>query len=287
MLRVDLIRGQDPGAERLAWLEQTARTTGAGESLVAGLGSVAAARQMLGDDAGARSLLAEVVTLPDVGSWWWFTLSAHPGSYGDGTRRARPRLSDGRVSGTPDAVHAARRRSREGARSSRLAATAWAASDAYADAVQRWEGLGVIPELGHALLGRGRTLRGAGPVRRSPDRARAGPGHLRAPPCAARAPGHRCGHQRDDPSGLLDHWRVPRHRSSSRPPEAGQGRGLVHPRRDLGFVDVATDSEVHAARRPCPSRSVHRPGSGASDVPRPNVSLTWPANPPHGSTSRH
>ena len=157
MLRVDLIRGQDPGAERLAWLEQTARTTGAGESLVAGLGSVAAARQMLGDDAGARSLLTEVVALPDVGSWWWFTLlpTLVRAATALGELELAATMTTYREPQMPYTQHAV-----VSARAALVEARGdgWAASDAYADAARRWEGLGVVPELGHALLGRGRTL---------------------------------------------------------------------------------------------------------------------------------
>ena len=71
MLRVDILRGHDPGAERLEWIEQTARHTEAAESLSAGLGTVGAARLMVGDPSAARRLLAELVAFEDVGTSSW------------------------------------------------------------------------------------------------------------------------------------------------------------------------------------------------------------------------
>ena len=62
-------------------------------------------------------------------------------------------------------------------------------------------------------------------------------------------------------------------------PETGDGRGLLHPRRQLAFVEVVSGFEVHAARVLAHADRGNG-GTGVRGVPRPNVSLTWPAKPP-------
>ena len=62
--------------------------------------------------------------------------------------------------------------------------------------------------------------------------------------------------------------------------ETGDIRCLFHPRRDRPSSRSSTDS------RSTPRESLPIPigvtgGTGVSAVPRPNVSLTWPAKPPH------
>ena len=184
MLRLDVLRGRDPGAERLAWIEQAARHTEAGESLSGGLGTVSLARMMLGDAAGARSLMAELVALEDVGTWYWFALlpSLVRNAIGVGDLElaaAIHRHSEPHVPSATTAVAAGAAALLE-ARGDLDAAAA-----AYADAGVRWETLGIVPELAFALLGEGRTLLALGrpeDARPALDRARAIFGDLGAEP---------------------------------------------------------------------------------------------------------
>ena len=185
VLRVDVLRGRDPGAERLAWIEQTARRTEAGESLVIGLGTVSAARIMLGDAPGATRLLTELVELEDIGTAWWVTilptLMRTTVAAGDLELAARihGRSPHPEVPSAENAIVAAIAALHE-ARGDHAAA-----ADAYTDAVRRFEEMEVIPELAFALLGQGRTLTALGrPEEAWPaiERARATFADLRAEP---------------------------------------------------------------------------------------------------------
>ena len=156
-LRVDHLRGNDPGIDVLDWIERTARHTEAGESMTAGLGIRSVIRLMLGHAVEARRLLTEVVSLDDPGTFWWFSLL--------------PTLVRGAIA-SEDLVlaRAIEKRCSQSVPSAEnaLAAAAAAlleaegdldaAADAYEDAVRRLEALEVIPELAFALLGHGRTL---------------------------------------------------------------------------------------------------------------------------------
>ena len=61
------------------------------------------------------------------------------------------------------------------------------AADAYADAADRWERFGVVPEQAFALLGQGRCLARAVPTDRGRTRPATRPRDLRAAPGRARA----------------------------------------------------------------------------------------------------
>jgi tetratricopeptide (TPR) repeat protein len=167
-LRVDVLRGLDPGAERLEWLEGTARHTEAPESLSAGLGMVSAVRLMLGDAAEAQHLLAELAASEDVGISWWFSLlptnvrsAIQLGDLELATaiqRKVEPTVPF-QANGAATAVAAILEGRGE----------LEAAAEAYSDSIGRWDAQGVIPELAFALLGHGRTLLALG----RPDGARA------------------------------------------------------------------------------------------------------------------
>ena len=156
-LGVDILRGHDPGAEFLEWVERTARHTEAAESLSAGLGTVGAARLMLGDASAARRLVAELVAFEDVGSSWWFALLPM-------LVRSAIRMDDLDLAAAIHRKVEPQIPSHEHGAAAAAAALLEArgeleaAAEAYADAVRRWEALGVIPELAFALLGHGRTL---------------------------------------------------------------------------------------------------------------------------------
>ena len=173
-LRIDVLRGIDPGAERLAWIERTARHTEFVESLTGGLGSVAAARVMLGDVDGARNLLNELVAPGDAGSFYWFmllpTLVRSALEIGDvGLAEALHHKVEPQVPLSIDSAASAAAALLE-ARGDHAAAV-----DAYADVARRWDDKAVIADLAYALLGHGRSQLALGrpqDARPSLDRAR-------------------------------------------------------------------------------------------------------------------
>ena len=102
-------------------------------------------------------MIAELVALEDVGTWWWFallpTLVRLTIELGDldlaatilhHTAPQVPYTQNAVAVGTASLLEA--RKELE------------AAAEAYADAVRRWDDQGVVPELAFALLGHGRTL---------------------------------------------------------------------------------------------------------------------------------
>jgi hypothetical protein len=174
LLRIDVLRGIDPGAARLAWIERTARHTEAGESMVGGLGSVAAARVMLGDHDGARTLINEILAPGEVGFTYWFmvlpTLVRGALEMGDvGLAEALHQRVEPQV---PLSVYTA---TAAGAAVLEARGDHAAAVDAYAEASQKWDDMGMVAELGYAHLGRGRSLLALGrplDARASLDQAR-------------------------------------------------------------------------------------------------------------------
>ncbi len=195
-LRVDVLRGRDPGAESLAWIEQAARHTEAGESLSGGLGTVSAARLMLGDAAEARRLLAEIVALEDVGTWYWFTLLP---------TLVRTAISAGALE-LAEAIHGRSEPQVPFAEHVVAAGAAMlleargdheTAADAYADVVGRFEAMGVIPELAFALLGQGRSLVALGRAEEARAVLERAEAIFTRPPCRAGAPGDPCRGRRD------------------------------------------------------------------------------------------
>ena len=87
--------------------------------------------------------------------------------------------SDSRPASSPAPPTTSTRSSRRTPPSPRPAATIQAAADGYADAAERWQPFGVVPEQAFALLGQGRCLLGlARPTEAAPSCP--GPGDLRA-----------------------------------------------------------------------------------------------------------
>ena len=172
------------GADRLAWIEHTARQTEAPESLSAGLGAVSAMLAMLGDRAGARRLMVELLGRADVGTWWWFTLLPtlvrRAIGFGDvDLAAAINRHSDSTAPMAENAAAAGRAAILEARGDLR------AAVDVYADAIERWEAQGMAVELAFVDLGRGRSLRALGQTddaRHALERARAVFTELKATP---------------------------------------------------------------------------------------------------------
>lgn len=156
--RIQALRGQPALAfDHLEWLETTARDTGAAEILVMGLGSAAITHADLGNVTQATALLSEL-TAPDshdISIFAAYLPALVRTALRLGERELAHSLGEGHRPHTPYAQHAL------------MTATAaiaeargdhQAAADGYADAAQRWEQFGVIPEYANALLGHGRCL---------------------------------------------------------------------------------------------------------------------------------
>jgi tetratricopeptide (TPR) repeat protein len=193
-------RGQaEQVAGSLEWLESTARGTDDLHLVAFGLGSSALARVGIGQDDRAAALLAEIDALPEAQDLYYVdclpTIVRMALALGD--RDLAERLVDRVEPSYPYAGHAllAANAALAEARGDLRPAT-----DAYAEAADRWERFGDVPENAFALLGQGRCLVGlarptegrTGPARSSRDfrAARCGTGARgdgRAPPAGDRA----------------------------------------------------------------------------------------------------
>ena len=161
--RIHTLRGQPAlAADYLDWLITTARDAGAAEILVFGLGAAAITHTALGNTKLATTLVTELAAAPGIrDNTYYAALLAtlvraaitinHPDIAQSLTSEYRPH--------TPYAQHAL------------ITATAaltetrrdhQAAADGYADAADRWEQFGVIPEHAYALQGHGRCLTALG-----------------------------------------------------------------------------------------------------------------------------
>jgi hypothetical protein len=146
-------------AGALDWLESTSRGTGAVDHAVLGLGASALAPAGLGEDERAAALLAEIEATPGARANWGYAIHLPTmvrSALGIGDRELAERLVDGVEPRYPYA---------EQALVAANAALAEArgdlqAADAYAEAADRWERFGVVPEQAFALLGQGRCLVG-------------------------------------------------------------------------------------------------------------------------------
>jgi tetratricopeptide (TPR) repeat protein len=160
-LRILTLRGQAARmADSLDWLEAASRETGAAEDALIGLGSSAFARAGLGQADRASALLTEIEATPRVRealSFAAYLPAMVRTALAIGDRQLAERLVGGVEPLHPYAQHAL------------VAANAALAEDrgdletaanAYAEAADRWNGFGVVPESGFALLGRGRCLLG-------------------------------------------------------------------------------------------------------------------------------
>jgi class 3 adenylate cyclase/tetratricopeptide (TPR) repeat protein len=155
------VRGQAAQvAHSLDWIESTSRGAGAPEYAVIGLASSALVRAGLGQNEAAAELLAEVETTSGAREIMYYAVYLNAmvrTALAIGHRELAERVGGGVEPRYPYAEHAL------------LAANAalaeargdlQAAADAYADAADRWERFGVVPEQAFALLGQGRCLLG-------------------------------------------------------------------------------------------------------------------------------
>jgi tetratricopeptide (TPR) repeat protein len=157
--RIHALRGQPMlAAEHLEWLETTARDTGAAEILVMGLGSAAITHADLGDTTRAAALLTELAAAQDTRDNPQYA-ALLPALIRTALAIGHLDIAHGLATGyqprTPYAHHALITVT---AALTEARGDTQAAADGYADAAQRWEQFGVIPEYAYALLGHGRCL---------------------------------------------------------------------------------------------------------------------------------
>jgi hypothetical protein len=142
------------------WLESAALESGDVQDLVIGLGSSALARAALGQSEAAARLLAELAETTEVRETPYYPALLSPmvrAALGIRDPGLAERLASGVEPRYPYAEHAL------------VAANAalaedrgdlQTAADAYAEAADRWERFGVVPEQAFALLGQGRSMLG-------------------------------------------------------------------------------------------------------------------------------
>ena len=159
--RILALRGQGAEVvEWLDWLEASSRELGTPEDIVLGLASAAMGRAGVGQDEAAAALLAELESYPGSRD-----NQSYPALLPAMVRTAlgidHPELAERLVSGleprTPYAEHAL---VAANAALTEARGDLSSAADAYADAADRWERFGVVPEQAFALLGQGRCLVG-------------------------------------------------------------------------------------------------------------------------------
>jgi class 3 adenylate cyclase/tetratricopeptide (TPR) repeat protein len=160
-VRVSSLRGQgDRLASRIDWLEASVSELPTPDNVIIGLGSAALGRALLGPDEATASLLDRIETTP--GTRETLTYSAYLPSLvraalGISDTALAERLVHGLEPRYPYTEHtlvaanAALTESREDLE---------VAAEGYADAADRWERFGVVPEQAFALLGHGRCLLG-------------------------------------------------------------------------------------------------------------------------------
>ncbi len=157
--RILTLRGQAAQTgDWLDWLETTGRETAAADLTVASLGSAAVARAALEQHGAAVALLTEVEGRPDSRDTHFYA-AFFPAMVRVALTIGNPELAERLVTGVEPrtsiaehalvAVHATLAEARGDHET--------AAAD-YAQAAERWQQFGVIPEQAYALLGQGRCL---------------------------------------------------------------------------------------------------------------------------------
>ncbi len=144
----------------LDWLESTSRGEGSASYAVIGLGASAIARTAIGQDDRAAALLAELEATPDAREALYYAAllpAMMRTALGLGDRELAERLADGFESRYPYAEHSL---VAANAALSEARGDLQAAAEDYAEAADRWERFGVVPEQAFALLGQGRCLLG-------------------------------------------------------------------------------------------------------------------------------
>ena len=160
-MRIHVLRGQTTQiGGMLDWVESTAREPEDPTMHQLGLGSVALARAALGQDQAAVALIAEVEAFPGARDNLYFP-TLLPSTVRSALRMDELQLAERLVNGLepryPYAEHAL---VAANAALTEARGDLSSAAGAYADAADRWERFGVVPEQAFALLGQGRCLIG-------------------------------------------------------------------------------------------------------------------------------
>ncbi|MDH4112275.1 MAG: hypothetical protein OEV60_06260 [Actinomycetota bacterium] len=170
-VRIPALLGQgNEVADSLEWLVSAARGTEDPQTVVMGLGSAALVRGELAKDEAAAALLAELESFPGVRDSFNYP-ALLPAMVRAAVRIDERALAARLVTGLepryPLAEHAL---AAANAALAEAGGNLQFASDAYADAADRWERFGIVPERAFALLGRGRCLIGLSrPIDAAPD----------------------------------------------------------------------------------------------------------------------
>ena len=159
--RLLALRGESAKmADKLDWIEATSREFGSPGYAVGGLATSAAARSAVGQTKAAATLLTEIDAIPGAHEFPGYAAFL-PEMVRTALAIGDPQLAERLVGGVeprfPVAEHALVAAS---AALTEARGDLQAAADSYADAVARWERLGVVPEQAFALLGQGRCLLG-------------------------------------------------------------------------------------------------------------------------------
>jgi tetratricopeptide (TPR) repeat protein len=155
------LRGQAmQAADVLARLESSSRELGSVEDIVQGLGSAALVRAELEQDEAVAALLVEVEACPGAREDLYYP-PLLPAMVRAALRIGELELAERLVADyeprTPYAEHAF---VAANASLAEAGGDLQAAADAYAEAADRWDRFGVVPEQAFALLGQGRCLLG-------------------------------------------------------------------------------------------------------------------------------
>ena len=157
--RIHVLRGTPArAADHLPWLETTSRDTGDAEGLVFGLGSAAVTHAALTNPTHAATLLTELAAAQDARDNPQYAAllpALIRTALAIDHRDIAHSLTAGYQPRTPYAHHALTTTT---AALAEAAIDLQAAADGYADASERWQQFGVVPEHAFALLGHGRCL---------------------------------------------------------------------------------------------------------------------------------
>jgi class 3 adenylate cyclase/tetratricopeptide (TPR) repeat protein len=157
--RIHTLRGQPAlVAGYLGWLETTSREVGAAEVLVFGLGAAAIAHTAVGNATNAATLLTELAAAPGTRENTYYA-ALLPALVRTALAILHPDIAKAlMIDYQPHTPYAHHTLITATAALAEVRGDHQAAADAYAEAAERWEQFGVIPEHAHALLGHGRCL---------------------------------------------------------------------------------------------------------------------------------
>ena len=159
--RIFALRGETSQVTAwLEWLESTARETGDPQLIISCLGAAALVHAGLGQGEVAAALVTEVESYPGAREQQQYNIML-PTMVRTALGIGEPALAERLVAGLepryPYAEHAL---VAANAALTEARGDLSSAADAYADAADRWERFGVVPEQAFALLGQGRCLLG-------------------------------------------------------------------------------------------------------------------------------